>query len=383
MSDDDFEIEEEGSDNVCAEEDDRDHEGVKPPGPGRGRAKKPNRKKAQKINYTKHGVFENETEAMLELDRLAKDTYGVSSKGSGIKYKMQVWGNLVRAQEQYRIGFCHFHKESDCRNRIKLTRPFNSNEVTIWCSDVVHSDHSKSNRIRGLSSFARTKESPSKLTREKPVRYVNNLCDAGITVSPHTRKQAEQYLFRVKKAIMLEGIERGTEHTFGAISTVLDRCKIRIPSLPSLFAFFFIHSNDRASNLTLSDKPENMNLSDFNDDTPFLVGDYICDSLDNGLDGLGRIAALISTENLLLNGYRARVVGDMPLQIQIDTTYRLVVEGYGTMILGVTSLDQTFHLLGYAIVNKEDTTGHKFVLRQLKDGIEAVVTKYAREGRDI
>ena len=51
MSDDDFEIEEEESDNVCAEEDDRDHEGVKPLGPGRGRAKKPNRKKAEKINY--------------------------------------------------------------------------------------------------------------------------------------------------------------------------------------------------------------------------------------------------------------------------------------------------------------------------------------------
>ena len=125
------------------------------------------------------------------------------------------------------------------------------------------------------------------------------------------------------------------------------------------------------------------NISHFNDDTPYLVGDYICDSLYNGLDGNGRIAALISTENLLLNGYRAGNVGSMPVQLQIDTTYRLVIEGHGTMILGVTSLDQKFHLLGYAVVSKEDTEGHKSILKQLKDGVEEVVTKYARENRMI
>jgi hypothetical protein len=53
------------------------------------------------------------------------------------------------------------------------------------------------------------------------------------------------------------------------------------------------------------------------------------------------------------------------------------------MVMGVTSLDQTFHLLAYAVVNKEDTEGHEHCLRMLKEGIELEVNKCAEEGEDI
>ena len=195
-------------------------------GPGRGRAKKPNRKQRVKINYTQHGVYESESEAMLEVDKLGRDLFGVSSKGSGLKYKFQVWTYLKKTDEQYRIGFCHFYKESGCGHRIKLTKPINSDEVTVWIGDVKHSDHSMSNRKRGLSSFARTKESPLKMLCQKPKKFANNLCDAGINVSPETRKKTELYLRHVKHAIMFDGIERGSENTFGAVATVVDRCMI-------------------------------------------------------------------------------------------------------------------------------------------------------------
>lgn len=93
-------------------------------------------------------------------------------------------------------------------------------------------------------------------------------------------------------------------------------------------------------------------------DTAFVVGRYICDSGAAGVHGPGRLVVVISTRNLIGNGYRACVRGCGEVQLQLDTTYRLVIEGHGTMVMGVTSLDQKFHLLAYAVVNKEDTEGH-------------------------
>jgi len=83
----------------------------------------------------------------------------------------------------------------------------------------------------------------------------------------------------------------------------------------------------------------------------------------------------LSTLNLLLNGYRAIVAG-MPLVIYIDVEYSTNDEGYGTLLIGVCSLDNKFHIVAYAIVSKEDALGHEHALRMVKAGVEAAVQKY-------
>ena len=70
--------------------------------------------------------------------------------------------------------------------------------------------------------------------------------------------------------------------------------------------------------------------------TTFVVGEPLIDSNNE------RLAVVLATENLLLNMYRATTF-DLPLQIQIDTTYRLVIQGHAVMPNGVTTLDQCYH----------------------------------------
>ena len=88
-----------------------------------------------------------------------------------------------------------------------------------------------------------------------------------------------------------------------------------------------------------------------------------------------RIAIALSTEALLLNGYRMTRQA-MPMQVQVDTTWKLVKEGHGTIVVGTTAVDQTFHAIAYGVVNKEDTKGHELIFRQIRDAVEAVVSKY-------
>jgi len=90
----------------------------------------------------------------------------------------------------------------------------------------------------------------------------------------------------------------------------------------------------------------------------------------------GRIAVVLSTENLLLNPIRASKRG-MGLQLMIDAEYRLVEEGNATMLIGISSLEQVFHVVAYAIVNKEDKEGQECCLREVKKGVEAAVKKNA------
>lgn len=87
-----------------------------------------------------------------------------------------------------------------------------------------------------------------------------------------------------------------------------------------------------------------------------------------------RIAVVMSSENLLLNPIRAEKRG-MGIQLMVDTEHRLVDEGYSTMLIGVAGLNQVFHVVAYAICNKEDAEAHEFCFRQLKKGIEDAVKR--------
>jgi hypothetical protein len=91
-----------------------------------------------------------------------------------------------------------------------------------------------------------------------------------------------------------------------------------------------------------------------------------------------RVCVALSTEALLLNGYRMTRQA-MPMQVQVDTTWKLVKEGHGTIVVGTTAVDQAFHAIAYAVVSREDTIGHELVFAQIRDAVQAVVSKYGDE----
>ena len=115
-------------------------------------------------------------------------------------------------------------------------------------------------------------------------------------------------------------------------------------------------------------------MATFDRHTVYLVGDEY--KFDHKED---RIAAVLSTENLLLNGYRQQFFGQ-PVFICVDTTYRIIVEGHGLMPIGTVSIDQTLHIIGYAVVSKEDKVAHEWVFRALKTELERIVNDRVKRG---
>ena len=96
-------------------------------------------------------------------------------------------------------------------------------------------------------------------------------------------------------------------------------------------------------------------------------------------DDTGRLAVVLSSYNFLMNGYRALRSGN-PITLMIDTTYRLVIQGHGTMPMCVMDEGQKTHMLAYAIVDKEDHDAHEYCLKELKAGVEHAAQFYHRHG---
>jgi len=89
----------------------------------------------------------------------------------------------------------------------------------------------------------------------------------------------------------------------------------------------------------------------------------------------GRIVTTMSTDNLLLNGYRAMRHG-MPLQVLMDCAYSMTTDGLATLLIGVYAPDQVFHVVSYSILNHEDKIGHDIAIRATKKAVETTVAKY-------
>lgn len=89
-----------------------------------------------------------------------------------------------------------------------------------------------------------------------------------------------------------------------------------------------------------------------------------------------RVTFSVSTENLLLNAYRQTQYG-LPPFICVDTTHRLMIEGFCCMLIGTMSITQHFHTIAYAVCSHEDADAHEYVFRQVFAAIDAVVADRA------
>ena len=65
--------------------------------------------------------------------------------------------------------------------------------------------------------------------------------------------------------------------------------------------------------------------------------------------------------------------------VQVDSTHRLVVEGHACMLFGTVSTAQKFHIIGYAVCDKEDDAAHDHVFRSLKGEVERIVAERSRD----
>ena len=85
--------------------------------------------------------------------------------------------------------------------------------------------------------------------------------------------------------------------------------------------------------------------------------------------------AVISSENLLLNGYIAKQQGG-PFSIHVDTSHQYHKNDWLCYVpVSVTSLNQQDHILGYALTSYEDEDAHVFIFEAIKYQVECVMKK--------
>ena len=117
--------------------------------------------------------------------------------------------------------------------------------------------------------------------------------------------------------------------------------------------------------------PAVMERPDFDEHSCFVCGTPV---VDPGTEKTKpRLVVVYSSVNLLLNAARHRwTQWARPCQFSVDTTYRLVNEGHGLLVVGVMGLDQHLHHIGYACVTSEDTIGHLEVFRMLAQEVGTI-----------
>jgi hypothetical protein len=193
------------------------------------------------------------------------------------------------------------------------------------------------------------------LMRRTPKEFVQFFIDKGIMCNEARQKAITRYHQNRRQILQLGPLElaAGEVGTISALAKVINFSKLS----------------------TLKER------GDFDEHTAFVVGEPILQFAE----GKTRVAVVFSTENCLLNAQRAmRIQGEVQVvRLMMDTTWRLVTQGHGTILFGVMAPDQHFHIVGYAVVSKEDTEGHAHCLRQIKKGVEDVVNEYSQMARDI
>lgn len=94
------------------------------------------------------------------------------------------------------------------------------------------------------------------------------------------------------------------------------------------------------------------------EDTPFVI--YFEHSSINDKEPYFRFAA--TSKKMLKNGTTAR-------HIHIDSTYKIVWQGYPLFVIGTTDLGRHFHPILFALCMEEKTEDYEFVIRSMTNAV--------------
>ena len=203
-----------------------------------------------------------------------------------------------------------------------------------------HSDHALSTKKRGLSKLIKMKVKQASKQSTSAPRLVKALREEVGAISEKERKQVVKERRRLKNASQDQIVPRDMRNCFGGLA--IFAAKKRRTAL------------EAAGELGLH--------------TVYVLGEPIIDSESQ------TVSIAYSSENLLLNAYRQLQYGFPPI-LQVDCTYRLILEGHACMLFGAVNAAQHFHTIGYGVCAKEDEAAHKHVFQCIKDEMERIVAQ--------
>ena len=358
-------------------------------GHGRGRGGKGLKRKKQdvgsrntKVRWTAQGPPRSKAaiEAMIK-QRTSSEFSGCTA--NGLHFLWSVWSKPLKKVckgkpvkegiiAQVSFGKCAFSSSagSQCLFKVKVirfsssslatdTRPTDDDDTALyqlWVAHLPHNDHAMSTKgADHMNMYMKSRVTDGNLA-QKPMFIVSYLMDqCGIGMTKKCQNAALRWIGSRKVAVY--GQLAATEkRTWGGLAKQI---------------------------LNLAHNGSD----DFDEHATFSLPDPIIQPQSDDGSTPARLAVVLTTENLLRQPYRSmQRCGTGTLvcaHFQIDTTWKLVVEGHGTILIGLMSPDQHFHAIAYAVVNLEDQAGHDYVVRATKKAVEWVIAKHIRLQRPI
>jgi hypothetical protein len=305
--------------------------------------------------------FQLEEEAVEELQgAVAKAEFG----GTGINGVKWIRKEQSKSKNQdldwwrkYRCPYSNSHDKCprECRvaeSKERLEQ--NLDPFYIAFGGASH-HHTQGVFKRGLPVTSKTEvfNSPTKLLNTKPARNVSRLAAMPeATCDRREQGQLKAFQKRQKKRVQSAHLPEDMNHmSFGAVCSTID----------------MQHLDQKAAA-----------GANFTAHTGFLCttpgANYIC--IDGSNEGESRrVVAVFSTENLLLNGFRATQQGSA-VTVHADASHRYHTSDWLFYLpVSVTSMNQECHILAYALTSSDDKEATNFIYEAVKYQAKRIVDR--------
>jgi len=332
------------------------------PVPSQHRARKPRAAAAEiwcaeenawKDKQGKEWLTKDESDAALLL--IAEKVGGNEANNVTLKKKNPSW-NKKHTLHSTKCR-CPFFNRTDpqcpwclnlqCHADVKMCR-------VVLCV-VAHNDHNSNFCGKGCRPELLAKVNASALSKQ-PRLLVEEVTD-DMNISLDEQKQLKA-MFKKRKAFFVAGAKLG--------DIVNGLSKDSLGALHKL-----LHSLKRDTKL---------NNKKFNENETFLLGgDFTSgddlDHVDKNGNQTFKFAAVLSTEEFLLNAVRQEMTGQ-PGTLFVDSSHRHTdAKNVACLTLKVVSPDQEGHVVAYAVVNSGNQSTHEFVFAVTKKEVEAAMRR--------
>jgi hypothetical protein len=293
---------------------------------------------------------ENEVDSVLREIGVEQ---GYPHKTSTIKFTKRSKQKRKSPPEEYRQHACYYSTEprGGCKFAIRQTRRMVDDQYYFQVGNCDHGDHLATPGV--LCREALT--SPSKLT-QTPGDFIRKFAQTKSDTNYVEQKKVKEAFQRIKYSRNSLNLPKGVSmRSRAAVVETLEK---------------YLYS-------TL------LETGGFTEDTVFLCKNrqgksYLLD--DGPPDSAPRVVAVFATEELLLNLFR-QISAGQDIHIQLDASYRYTTERkLGYIPVKVSSLTQTGRSVAKAVVTKEDSEVHEFIVESVIASVEEVVNRRCERG---
>lgn len=294
-------------------------------------------------------MFPSKEAAIKELQTVIAKAYFNGGAISGVlwikKERSKKPNALGETWQKFRCAYAN--STVPCGGELRLVETADG-QFYIQFANRPHNEHNGTFR-KGVAPQLKAKvlDTPSKLSKRPMDIQSRAATMPGATMDTKERKQLESLLYRQRSKHTSIHLDRGQSLvSFGALCTTLDLMKLE---------------DVRGS-------------TGFNQHKIFLCSltdsqHYIAEHNEDNT----RVVAVLSSENLLLNAFRASQQG-WPMNFHIDASHRYDKSDWLFYIpLTVTSLNQQAHVVAYGLVTADDADTNEYILRATKRHVERVV----------